>query len=292
MKILKQLVWATAMVAITFFSACTGELKEQNAQLEGIKGELLAKTQKDSLYIASLTKEMDELYSNLDSMRSREERIRTVMAKARGGSSNAAEGSKTVDQSMNDLENLLAENRKKIASLQSKLQKEAGQSAMLKKVVDELQKTVQDKETYIGELKVQINQLQEEVAGWKSKYAFTTSQRDSVQTVLNVTADELAVAYYAVGTKKELKDRGILEGGFLKKKQISGNMDNSKFTKVDARNFTEIAVDIAKKAKDIEFMPPAPPASSYEISEGGTVTIKIKNAKEFWRSKYVIIAVK
>lgn len=291
MKLIKHIFQIAAIASIGLLASCGN-----NAEVEKLKQtneELSAQGRKDSLYIQSITNEMNELYVNLDSMRAREERIRQMSSRLRAGSVSGAEGGLTIDQSFAEMEKLNAENQRKIASLQAQLKKAGKENALISKMVEELQKSVADKDKYIGDLQIQIGDLQQEVEGWKTKYATTTEEKEKVTQELTQTKDVMSTVYYAIGTKKELSDRGVIDkrGLFGNIKELNENLDDGKFTKIDMRTVTEIPVG-QYKAKKVEILPERP-ANSFSLEEnGGNLTLKITNPDIFWRNKYVAIVVK
>lgn len=293
MKSLKswRLVLGTLMIAA--LTACSGGGSGEYDKLKQENEELVAKVRKDSLYIAGLNSEMDELYANLDTMRAREERIRQAAAKMRAGSMSGSEGSLTIDQSFAELDRLNKENQQKIAQLQGKLSKAGKENAFLQKMVDELQKSIQDKDVQIKDLQGTIAALQEEVTGLKSQYAAKAEEQERTQTALVETQNELYSVFYAIGTRKELESRGVIDakGLFNKNKDLNSNVDESKFTQLDSRTATEIEIG-NYKAKRVELVP-ARSGSSYQLVESGNaVTLKITDPKTFWKTKFVAIVVK
>jgi chromosome segregation ATPase len=279
-------------MALIVVSACsTGGEEYEKVKLEN--EELIAKARKDSLYIVSMNAEMEELYANLDSMRAQEERIRAAAAKMRSGSMTGRDGTPTIDQSFAELERLNAENQQRIADLQNKLNKAGKENSFLKRMVDELQKTVQDKEVQIQDLQVQIASLQEEVRDLQSKYVTQVEVTERTQAELTETQTELFTAFYAIGTRKDLETRGVIDakGLFNKRRSMNSNMDNSKFTQIDFREESQIVVG-KYKVKNIDLLP-ARLSSSYElVEEGGDVIIKIKDGRTFWKNRYLAIVVK
>lgn len=289
---MKNIFKVLAFVSVCALASCSGNTAETD-KLRLQNEELTAQARKDSLYVQSITNEMNELYVNLDSMRAREERIRQMSSRMRAGSVSGAEGGLNIDQSFAEMEKLNAENQRKIASLQSQLKKATKENALVKKMVDELQKTIGDKDKYIGDLQVQISGLQQEVEGWKSKYATTETEKTQVTEKLTQTEDVMSAVFYAIGTKKELSERGIIDkrGLFGNIKELNENLTDENFTKIDMRTVSEIPVG-QYKAKRIEIVPERP-ASSFSLEEnGGNVTLKITNAQAFWKNKYVAIIVK
>ena len=215
------------------------------------------------------------------------------MSKMKGGQVSGAEGSVTIDESFAEMEKIMAENNRKIASLQGQLKKMDKENGFLKKTIDQLNATIKDKDAYILDLQAQIGSLQNEVEGLKSKFAISEQEKEQVKQELTTTKDEMNAVYYAIGTRRELEERGVIDakGLFNRNKDLNANIDESKFTKIDSRTESEIAVG-NYKAKKIELVPTRP-NSCYTLEEnGGNVTLKITDAKTFWKNKFVAIVVK
>jgi len=292
MKLFGYIFQIFAIVSICLLSSCGGNTAETD-KIRLQNEEYVAQAKKDSLYIQSVTNEMNELYVNLDSMRAREERIRQVSARMRSGSVSGAEGGLSIDQSFAEMEKFNAENQRKIASLQAQLKKATKENSLVKKMVDELQKTIGDKDKYIGDLQVQIGSLQQEVEGWKTKYATTETEKTIVTEELTQTKDVMSTVFYAIGTKKELSERGIIDkrGMFGNIKELNENLNDDNFTKVDMRTVSEIPIG-KYKAKKVEIIPERP-ANSFTLEENdGNLTLKITNPQSFWKNKYVAVIIK
>ena len=92
-----------------------------------------------------------------------------------------------------------------------------------------------------------------------------------------------------IGTKKQLKDAGLLKTGFLKKKKVEySNVDKTKFMKVDIRKFRSIQL----KSNNPKILTPMPNTSSFHFDDNtdGNVTLIIDNPTKFWSvSNYLII---
>ncbi|TAD99096.1 MAG: hypothetical protein EAZ97_09610 [Bacteroidetes bacterium] len=291
----KILVNTLACFSLAFaLTACSGgggsdEVSKLKAENESLK----ETAKKDSLYVASMSTEMDQLYKSIDEMRATEDKIKQATSRLQSGALGGAEGSLTIDEGIAALEKKLAENQQRISSLQSKLGKSEKENGMLKKMVEELNKTVQDRDKMISDLKLQVTDLQAEVADFKSKYSMSEAEKKDAQEALNVANDVISTTFYTIGTKKELKNRNVIitKGLMGNVAGIQPDVDESKMTKVDARYQDKIKVAKVEKkqeASDITIFP-APPAGSYEITqENGEWVINIKN-KNFWKSKYTAI---
>ena len=93
-------------------------------------------------------------------------------------------------------------------------------------------------------------------------------------------------AWYVFGTKKELKDQRIVEGG----KVLQANFNKSYFTKIDIR--VDKVVNLYSKSAKILT---THPSSSYTLTRDANkqYTLRITNPELFWStSKYLVVVVK
>jgi hypothetical protein len=106
---------------------------------------------------------------------------------------------------------------------------------------------------------------------------------------------EINKAFYAVGTYKELKAKGLLtkEGGFIglgKTETLTGTLSDSAFVQIDRTVTKSISVN-SKSAKLIS----EHPAGSYEFvcdNDKRIISIEIKDPDLFWKiSKYAVVEI-
>lgn len=279
MNIFRNAILALLGVLLLAFSACNNQDAERlRAENEALKKERA----EDSLYISDLTTEMDVVYNKLDSMRRMEERIRQTFTDLRDGRVAVAEGGMNIDQTMEAIEAEMQQSKQVIRQLEAKLKEAGKENSALAKMVEELKKTVGDKDAQIGMLQDRIVELEGEVEGWKSKYADKLDEADSLQLDLDVKITEVNTAYYIVGTEKELKDGGILVN---RKRGFSANKSLDKFTKIDIRETKKITLVGDKiNLKKVKIIP-ARPSSTYELTEeGGVAYLNITDYEGFWKS--------
>lgn len=291
MKNWKSYLAVPMLAAVFTFTSCNGELKEEAARLKQQNEELSAGSKKDSLYIASMNAEMDELYANLDSMRAREERIRQASEKLRAKTMGGKEGSVTIDESFVQLEKLLAQNKNKIASLQKKLAESGQKNALLEKAMEEMRKQMEDKDAQINSMKEQVATLSKEVEGLKVQNATIVAEKQATDEKLTATTDVLNTVFYAVGAKKDLEKKGLIDtrGLFKKLDGLAAGATDDAFVKGDKRYLKEISAGQGK-AKNVELLPKR---TGFELVEAnGEVIVKITDADAFWKNKYVAVVIK
>ena len=153
-----------------------------------------------------------------------------------------------------------------------------------------------------------LQNLEGVIDSQKETIAALTEQVDNLSTqlaALRDTIDQMAVeantVYYVVGTKDELKQKGIVqeEGGarFLFVLWKSGkalvpgrNLDPNDFTSADRRHLTELPLPDGKDYRIVSRQDVT--ALDTRVSDGGTISgrVKITDSHKFWaNSKYLII---
>ena len=174
-----------------------------------------------------------------------------------------------------------AQYKKRLASLQKQI---AEQSA----TIEALQKTIAEKDVIISDQKQQISNLGNKVSNLETDVRNLSNESQMLKSQVANQDEEMNTVYYVVGTKAELKDAGIVQGGFLSKLQVTGNVNKDNFVKIDLRNITEINTN-AKKARILS----KHPSDSYNlVEEGGETLVQISDPQKFWdQTKYLVIQV-
>ena len=169
-----------------------------------------------------------------------------------------------------------------------------------------------DVEKTLASLTKQLNQESAKVAALQAQI----QQKDSVITRLGTTVDELGKnvenlnvqnqeketkiqeqdaalhsAWYAIGSRKELKENKIIssDGIFSAKKVLQSDFNKNYFVKVDARNTRKIPLYSTSKAAILTSHPKA----SYTLEkENDNYVLVIVDPAEFWSvSKYLVVEV-
>lgn len=187
----------------------------------------------------------------------------------------------------------------RIKELEANLRESGVKIAGLEKLVRNLRQTVAEKEELIVQLTQRVDELQTQVTGLKVEVAHKQETIEA-QTVtieaqagaIEETRRELGTIYYTIGSKKELKDAGVIvaQGGFLgigRTLKPSGQIDETRFTPLDTDRETVIRIP-ADEAKILS----AQPVTSYELQRtGDQMELRILDPKAFRTIKYVIIMV-
>ena len=142
--------------------------------------------------------------------------------------------------------------------------------------------TTQATYPYIKTLKGHVEKLNTQVAELQEE---TKQQEEALVTQSNMMNE----AYVCIGSKKELKEAGLLSGGtlFKKSKLDLSQVNASAFQKIDIRHSKTFKIP-GKKVSILTQMP----AGSYTITDNGdgTSTLTITDVTRFWSvSNYLVV---
>lgn len=156
------------------------------------------------------------------------------------------------------------------------------------KQIADLQKQLNDKNANIAQLTQSVNNLTTSNSQLKSTVESQSQTMETQKSTIAQQDEAIHTGFVAIGTSKELKNKGVIKGGFLAKKKVnSNNLNAENFSKVDIRNYNDIRLN----SKDPKIMTQMP-ASSYELQKNsnGTTTLHIKDVNLFWSvSKYLVV---
>lgn len=178
----------------------------------------------------------------------------------------------------------------RIIELDQELKKSGVKVAGLQKMITNLKKNVTEKEEQVAQLTTRVDSLQTEVTGLVAE---VQENQDSIQAQAQVIEDkrrELGTVYYMIGSKKDLKNSGVIaaKGGVLgiaKTIVPTGHVDEQKFTAIDTDQETVIQIP-SKKAQVLS----AQPTDSYALQlVGNQLELHITNPQEFRKVKHLVI---
>ncbi len=206
------------------------------------------------------------------------------------------EGANTADlirENMEFIQSTMAENKRKIAELENRINagnvNAANLKEMLKKMNEELNtktKEIEELREQLAEKNVQIEQLSNDVNELIAENEEVRQQKEETEQIARNQDAQLNTAWYVFGTSKELKEHNILVKGNV----LQGNYDKNYLTKIDIRNTTVIPLD----SKSAELLTTHPSGSYTLLKDNkGEYTLRITDASKFWSvSKYLVVKVK
>lgn len=189
--------------------------------------------------------------------------------------------------------------QEKLDELEKKLKKSSLNNSKLEQTIKTLKEQIEQQkaeiETLTNELtnaKAQIDILEKNNDSLNIAISNVVAEKDTIEKIANQAindVNELNKCYYAIGSKKELKEKKILESGFLKKtKLMQGEFDKNFFNIADKRSTATINLH-SKKAK---ILTNHPDDSYILIEKDGQMVLIIRDPKTFWnRTNYLVIQV-
>ena len=211
-------------------------------------------------------------------------------------SSETASRKDQIKSDMAAIQQALQQRRQRLAELEKKLSTSQQYSTTLKRTIDNLKAEIAQQEASISTLrndlqaaKIQVADLSRSIDSLSITVIEERQATELAQQEAQSVTNELNTCFYAIGSKKELKEANIIETGFLRKtKLMQADFQQSYFTRADKRTLNSIPTH-SKKAKILTNMP----SDSYNIEDAdGYKIIQITDPARFWSlSNYLVIQV-
>ena len=265
------------MKKLFIFAMCAIALASCN---EGAKkAEAQARAERDSLNQVIAQKD-DEINDMMTTLIDIEEGFREITeAQNRVTLAKSGEGTNTKQRLINKLKQQVRESSIKGDKLKKVIASLTEQMETKDKQITDLVEQLELKNIHIGELKYAINTLKEDAQSLQD-------ENEAQSKTINAQDKQLNTAWFAYGTKDELKKQHILESG----KVLQSNFNKEYFTKIDIRVDKEIKL-YSKSAKLLT----THPASAYTLQQDANkqYVLRITDPQAFWStSKYLVVQVK
>ena len=282
------------MKKLFIFAMCAIALASCN---EGAKkAEAQARAERDSLNQVIAQKD-DEINDMMTTLIDIEEGFREITeAQNRVTLAKSGEGTNTkqrIAENFQFIQSMMQQNKDLINKLKQQVRESSIKGDKLKKVIASLTEQMETKDKqitdlveqlelkniHIGELKYAINTLKEDAQSLQD-------ENEAQSKTINAQDKQLNTAWFAYGTKDELKKQHILESG----KVLQSNFNKEYFTKIDIRVDKEIKL-YSKSAKLLT----THPASAYTLQQDANkqYVLRITAPQLFWStSKYLVVLVK
>lgn len=187
----------------------------------------------------------------------------------------------------------MKQNKELIAKLQKQLRSSSFKGSKLKETIENLTKQLEEKDKQLQDLRVEldakdihITELDETINNLITTAGNLSADNEAKSSTISSQDKQLNTAWFAYGTKQELKEQEIL----IKGKVLQGTFNKTYFTKIDIRTAKEIKL-YSKSAKMLTIHP----SSSYALTPDANkqYVLRILNPQLFWStSKYLVILVK
>ncbi len=293
-------IFLMAAAAVLTLSACVSK-KDYEKELEQVK---LISAEKDSLLKDVMATSQFIADVNTELARVRDAKAGKPVVGASGELSTLSpseqraqmlERVKTLTDRVNDAESRLAASRQRVAALTGDTKTLTAQLAQFDSTITAFKSIIENQKAEIASLTAQVGALQGETVTLKTEKAQLTVEKEALTTEKVALTVERNTVYYVIGTKDELRKKGIIvkRGGLLGIGSTdipATTLNPADFTSIDKTTTTEITLPKPDKnyrvlsRQDLGGTEPAPSKSGYKG------TIKIVNAEQFWSaSKFLII---
>ena len=282
------------MKKLFIFAMCAMAMASCNEAAK--KAEAQAQVERDSLNQVIAQKD-DEINDMMTTLIDIEEGFREITeAQNRVTLAKSGEGTNTkqrIAENFQFIQSMMQQNKDLINKLKQQVRESSIKGDKLKKVIESLTEQMETKDKqiaelteelelkniHIGELKYAINSLKEDAQSLQD-------ENDAQSKTISAQDKQINSAWFAYGTKDELKKQKILEGG----KVLQSNYNKDYFTKIDIRVDKEIKL-YSKSAKILT----THPAGSYTLQQDANkqYVLRITDPQAFWNtSKYLVVQVK
>lgn len=263
------------------------ELQKQLADAQNARTSMQQDINDRDAYFEQVMKSVNEVYADLEKARIKEGQLKKQNAGVEGPPqyTNAQSRDRLI-ANINEIGSSLQENRKKIAALQAGMKKFRGQIAGLNTLIENLKASIAEREQ-------SITQLQAKVEGLQATMAEKTKLIEEKDMMINDQQRTMNTGYYVVGTRDELRKKGIIsdEGGFLwgllgSTTVMNADVDQSNFTPIDKTKDKTIKID-----GRIEEILPRRNADLFAANqkEENSSELTITSPGRFWQENYLVI---
>ncbi|HCX99681.1 MAG TPA: hypothetical protein DG754_06025 [Bacteroidales bacterium] len=281
-----------SLITLTFLG-CNQQEKRENIELKKQLSELNEQSAEKDSTINSFFRMLNDIESNITLIMQKEQVIAKNAALGGEMESNTRE---RIQNDINTINELMTKNRKAVAYLNTKLK---GANFKISEFEERLLKAhnmLDVRNAEVDALKGQLTELDFSVESLNATLDTLTIENEMLEQELTLRKEALDMAWFALGTRKELIENGVIEksGGFIglgRSFRIKADFNEEYFTSISIAQ-TNLIPLIAKTAELIT----AHPSSSYQFvqNESGIIeSIEITDPTIFWgASKYLVIQLK
>lgn len=285
---MKNILLYSLLLVSLIISSCQNTETESSERQDSINKEIVMLkgtiSEKEKM-IEEYIKTFNEIHDNLDSIKNKQN---IITEKSKSGASLQDEISMDIQQ----INSYLLENNKKmnylnnlIKSKNSSIKDANSTNENLLKMNDRLKFEMELRDMELGDLRNYLTKLNLKIEDLNASLNEKTKENTQKTAELNT-------AYYAIGTAKELRSKGIItkEGGFIglgKSYKMNDDFKKSSFNFLNITNTKKLDIN-SKHFKIVT----THPEGTYKVNgtKNYTESIEILYPKDFWgASKYLVI---
>lgn len=233
----------------------------------------------------------NEVESNLDSIAVRQH---IILSHTDKNTELKKDQKARINSEIQAINELMEQNRKKLADLNHKLKNSGNKNAELMKTIATINNQLAHKDQELAELNTKLLELNAQVATLNTSVDTLNKRNQAQSQTIDERTMALHTAYYVMGKSGELKDAKIIDrqGGLLgigRTSKLNSDFDNSKFTRIDYTQTSSIAVN--SDMKIITSHPTGTFMLEKDAKDKDIVkNIVITDPEKFWStSKYLVI---
>ncbi|MBL0052565.1 MAG: hypothetical protein IPP29_14170 [Bacteroidetes bacterium] len=277
-----------AAVAISASACNQKELADAQVKNDSLESVVIQRDMTLDEFITSF----NEVEQNLDSVASKQQII--AINSVTDGELKPSQKAR-INAEIEAINNLMTNNRNKIAELDKKYKSSANKNAAMLKSITTMTKQLEQKESELVMLNEKLNNLNAQVVQLQTSVSNLIDDGNTKSQIIAANTSALHTAYYVVGKSNALREAKVIDrtGGLLgigKTSELSDEIDNNNFTRIDYTQTTSIPVN----SKNVKLIT-SHPASSYTlqkdaIDEKFCINLVITNPEKFWSaSKYLVL---
>ena len=290
---MKKIFLALGLMMFTVaFTACNQkELDAQKATIDSLQGVVDGKDAE----IDDLFQMLNEIEGNLSMINSK---YSSVQEMRRNNTEGTYNHKKEIADQMSSIEGIMADNKAKIAQLNSRVSSLNKKNSDLQAYITKLEERSAAQEQQIAELLTELENNKVVIKGLNKNVSELTASNQQKDDYIAQQMADANRAWFIVGSYSDLKEAGIVNktGGFIgigRRQGTMADMPTELFTEIDRTKVTTITINM-KKAQVIS----KHPENSYELvadeeESGVTAYLRILNPTLFWKyTDYLVVSTK
>jgi chromosome segregation ATPase len=185
---------------------------------------------------------------------------------------------------------LLDDSRKKLAEVEEKLKNNGIASDALRHQISELNTILATRTRTVDSVCTTLKLKEAEIAMMSLQIRELGNTVEAHEEVIVKQEKTINEAFYAIGTKRDLKKNGVLKDGVSLPgtgSRMNEKLNEESFVRIDIRQVTSIPV-MSKRAKLLSYHTDG--SFEWKKVKNEVASLEIKDPEKFWKtSKYLII---
>jgi hypothetical protein len=298
----KTALWILSVVSVTLLAVTAvvfitrqNSFEEQQTEAQLVNENLSGIIEHRDSVINDLVQTFNEIEKDMNIVREKE----NLLALSADDPEFTNDVRERILSEIRQMNTLLEENKAKVIALNKRLKESGIEIAALKDKMATLQETVEQQDSSIQVLKMELVDRNFHLAEMNvviDSLDMEVVERDETiqlkEAVISQHEAELDKAFLASGSMKDLEEKGIVakEGGFLglgKSKVVPATLTDSYFDQISISGTDRIAIN-AKKAEFISDHP----EDSYQVVSNDSIVeyIQITQPEKFWKkTRYAVV---